>query len=1090
MPRRYLVGPVTAAWADQHLRRQVRQGECLVFGPPGEGGLGVGPADSWQAVCARLPPGWRPDFVVLDLAYTVIPRGLWSAPVPLVGLARDWSLLWHLYRRRARRCDLLAADTKGVERLREEGFEHSRRWNLGGCPRVFVDGPWPDGPRDVDVLFLGNLNAAVQSERTAWLPALAELGPRWRVVIQAGVFGEPYRQALARARIVFNRTRQGECNRRVFEAAAAGALLFVEEGNREVPALLRDRQECVYYNADTLGPLLRRYLENEGERRLLAEAGRAVALRHGFEEEWDGLLGMVEGEWGALTERASRRAAVAPADELLARCWEAQGRPPQLDPALPGDLEAALRADPAAAALGNALGLALGCAGFERDQSGAAAGAAEAFRRAAAGRPVHLTAVANLAAALAFAGQRDASVAQARRALALLDHPADCDPLGLDSGCFPPAYDWMRTEWERAAWENAGRPAAEAEAKRALLAWRMHTLLAELTGDISHFYEAYLRRPDLPPAQAALGAALARTGHPAEAVPYLRRALGGNPLDRTAARVLFGALGALGDAEGQRRLADERRRLSQAATQAAPAEDWFAEPGPAPPAPAEVPPPGRLPTPAAETPKAAAAAPDLVVSVAAGRPRVALSMIVKNEEANLPHCLGSIADLVDEVVVVDTGSADRTREIAARFGARVYDFPWIDNFGAARNESLSHVTARWVLWLDGDDRIDEENRRRLRKLFASLGDEKDAYVMKVRSVLDPSRGNTKLLDQVRLFPNHPEVRWRYRIHEQILPSVHRIGGDARWTDVVIDHAGYQDPALRRRKLDRNLRLLRMEDAENPNDPFNLFNLGWSLMDVGQLPEALPLLRRSLELSQPGASIVRKLYVLLTQGNQQLGRKAEALQACREGRARFPEDAELLYEEALLLREARDLNGAASCLIQLMDLRTGPYFASVDVGLRTFRARHLLGVIYREQGRQADAEAQWQAALNDQPQYGPVWWCLGELYLEQKRWELLEDACRHLESASAPVDAAVLRARGHKERKDYAAARWLLEGALALAPKSVGPWVILSHVLLAEGRDWAGAERALRQVLALDPQHAEARHNLAVLLRQQGRPPEA
>jgi tetratricopeptide (TPR) repeat protein len=465
-------------------------------------------------------------------------------------------------------------------------------------------------------------------------------------------------------------------------------------------------------------------------------------------------------------------------------------------------------------------------------------------------------------------------------------------------------------------------------------------------------------------------------------------------------------------------------------------------------------------------------------------------MIVKNEEANLPHCLSSIADLVDEIVIADTGSTDRTREIAARFGARIVDFPWIDNFGAARNASLERVTAHWVLWLDGDDRIDEENRGKLRKVFAALDDGKDAYVMKVRSILDPVRGNVKLLDQVRLFPNHPEVRWRYRIHEQILPSVHRIGGDARWTDVIVDHAGYQDASLRRRKLERNLRLLRLEDAENPNDPFNLFNLGWSLMDYGHTAEALPLLRKSLDLSQPGASIVRKLFVLLTQGNSQLGRKAEALAVCREGRKRHPEDAELLYEEALLLRESGDLNGAASSLIQLMDLRSGPYFASVDVGLRTFRTRHLLGVIYREQGRLADAEAQWQAALNDQPQYAPVWWCLGELYLELKRWELLEDAAKHLEAASAPVDAAVLRARGLKERKDYPAARWLLEGATALAPQATGPWVILSHVLLAEGKDWAAAERVLRKILSLDPNHGEAKHNLGILLRQLGKPAEA
>ena len=111
-------------------------------------------------------------------------------------------------------------------------------------------------------------------------------------------------------------------------------------------------------------------------------------------------------------------------------------------------------------------------------------------------------------------------------------------------------------------------------------------------------------------------------------------------------------------------------------------------------------------------------------------PRVSLTMIVKNEEGNLPACLASAADLVDEVVVVDTGSADRTKEVAARFGARVFDFPWIDDFAAARNEALRHATGDWILWLDADDRIDEPNRQKLRQLFAALPDQNVAFALR------------------------------------------------------------------------------------------------------------------------------------------------------------------------------------------------------------------------------------------------------------------------------------------------------------------------------------------------------------------------
>src|SRR5258708_3961820 len=102
------------------------------------------------------------------------------------------------------------------------------------------------------------------------------------------------------------------------------------------------------------------------------------------------------------------------------------------------------------------------------------------------------------------------------------------------------------------------------------------------------------------------------------------------------------------------------------------------------------------------------------------RPRVSLCMIAKNEEANLPICLGSVADLADEMILVDTGWRDRAGEVAAVLGARVFDFAWVDSFAAARNESLRHATGAWIFWLDGDEWLDAANRQLLRELFAKL----------------------------------------------------------------------------------------------------------------------------------------------------------------------------------------------------------------------------------------------------------------------------------------------------------------------------------------------------------------------------------
>src|SRR5262249_42008429 len=159
----------------------------------------------------------------------------------------------------------------------------------------------------------------------------------------------------------------------------------------------------------------------------------------------------------------------------------------------------------------------------------------------------------------------------------------------------------------------------------------------------------------------------------------------------------------------------------------------------------------------------------------------------------------------------------------------------------------------------------------------------------------------------------PDVRWSYRVHEQILPALRARRTDVRWSGVTVRHVGYVDAALRARKQRRDLRLLELEYAEQPDDPFTLFNLRSSFRDLGQFERALPYLRRSLELSSPGDSIVRKLYALVAQCHRQLGQESEALLACRAGRQHYPQDAELLFLEGAIHVDGFRNPEAEACL---------------------------------------------------------------------------------------------------------------------------------------------------------------------------------
>jgi glycosyltransferase involved in cell wall biosynthesis len=462
---------------------------------------------------------------------------------------------------------------------------------------------------------------------------------------------------------------------------------------------------------------------------------------------------------------------------------------------------------------------------------------------------------------------------------------------------------------------------------------------------------------------------------------------------------------------------------------------------------------------------------------------VSLCLIVKNEEANLADCLGPVGELAHEVVVVDTGSADRTREIARAHGARVHDFPWVDSFAAARNECLRHATGDYIFWLDADDRVEKDQVGKLRALFAGLKDENAAYVMKCVCDAEPGSGPT-IVDHIRLFRNRPDVRWEHRVHEQILPALRRSGADVRWADAAVRHVGYRDPALRRRKLERDLRLLEMERVELNDHPFTLFNLGSVFHEMGRHADAVPLLELSLKKSHPKDSIVRKLYALLAHCLRGLGRRREALAACAGGLGHYADDAELLFLDALLRDEAGDLVGAEGSLTRLLTSRPQAHFASVAAGLRGHKARGKLAEVLLKQGRAGEAEAQWRAAVREEPRAATCWLGLGQLLLGQRRFEEALAAAGHLEALrGAEGDGAALKARVLTARGEFAAARELLARLIAAAPRVAYLRVLLSHALLQEGTDLDAAERALLDVLELDPHNGEAKNNLGVLRRQ-------
>jgi GT2 family glycosyltransferase/tetratricopeptide (TPR) repeat protein len=358
------------------------------------------------------------------------------------------------------------------------------------------------------------------------------------------------------------------------------------------------------------------------------------------------------------------------------------------------------------------------------------------------------------------------------------------------------------------------------------------------------------------------------------------------------------------------------------------------------------------------------------------RPKLSLCMIVRDNARTLGAALESIRDHVDEMVVVDTGSIDATPEIARSLGARVFTFPWCDDFAAARNESLRLATGDWVFWMDSDDTVPLECARQLRSLIGQASDPAlMGFVMQVHCPSAPGGdGAVTKVDHVKLFRKQPNIRFEGRIHEQVLPSIRRAGGDVGWTDLYVVHSGSdQSEAGRQRKLDRDLRILRLEDSERPGHPFTLFNLGMTLLDAGDPNAAIEVLERSITASTDGESHVRKAYALLAAALEQAGRRDDAASAIYMGLQRFPSDPELLFRSAIRHHAQRRLYEAHRAYRAILDRSPEEprHFSSVDAGVLSYKTRHNYALLLFENGQLNDAQQQWRTVLRERPGYEPA-----------------------------------------------------------------------------------------------------------------------
>jgi glycosyltransferase involved in cell wall biosynthesis len=253
-------------------------------------------------------------------------------------------------------------------------------------------------------------------------------------------------------------------------------------------------------------------------------------------------------------------------------------------------------------------------------------------------------------------------------------------------------------------------------------------------------------------------------------------------------------------------------------------------------------------------------------------------MIVKNEEKYLEGCLESARPFVDEIVIVDTGSTDKTVEIAKKYDAKIFTYAWTGNFSSARNESLKHSTSDWILYLDADERIIDGAA--LKKYVSN--NQIWAYTLLVRGKVHMPSG---IVDQEmaypRLFRRHHKIRFEGHVHEQITPSIIRLGKKIECSDVVIDHLGYSVSAeINTEKAKRNITLLKSQLEKQPNNEYVKYQLGNSYVVIKEYDLAEPLLRSIAQSPGLASSIRSSIHNLFVEIALQKNDFDEAEQCCR------------------------------------------------------------------------------------------------------------------------------------------------------------------------------------------------------------------
>ncbi len=324
--------------------------------------------------------------------------------------------------------------------------------------------------------------------------------------------------------------------------------------------------------------------------------------------------------------------------------------------------------------------------------------------------------------------------------------------------------------------------------------------------------------------------------------------------------------------------------------------------------------------------------------------------------------------------------------------------------------------------------------------------------------------------------------WSGRVHEQLRPDVTSLGFDLLWSDVCIDHTGYEDPAVEQRKLQRDLRLLRMDFATDPEDTSTLIHLGLAYYHLGRFSLAREHLERLLALSPLPGDHLRQVYGVLTSISMREGNYCEGLATLDRALAVFPDDEHLMYLRAECFYELDRYREARTVLGQILrGVNQQQYRGGVPGDIRNLRAPRKLADICRLERDFGQAETLLQNLLERFPQDTRSWHMLGRVYVDSRQSQKLAGVIDRLRAcAQGDVFAELLASLWHMNAREFGAASEAIERLIGLAPQMPMPRILRIEWLTHTQAPLTARIQACRDLLRIQSGNQEARQLLARL----------